>query len=152
MPSPTSPRAADNEDLAEPLARAASAILQEQAALPRAARIELIENRAVQDRVLERICHAAIGDRVACPLKMSLSPQKDAMAPGATWSPYYTEQEAVAEKHLPTLLKLLTQPDSPLVHRDEVFALLLEIARTTSRRCPSWPNSPICSTTISSTG
>src|SRR5262249_54122792 len=30
--------------------------------------------------------------------------------------------------HLPTLLKLLTQPDSSLVHRDEVFALLLEIS------------------------
>ena len=117
-----------NEDLAEPLRRAASAILQEQAALPRSAKIELVEKRAVQDRVLESICRATVGDRVACPLKMRLSPQKEAMAPGATWSPYYSEKEAIEEKHLPTLLKLLTQPDSPLVHRDEVFALLLEIA------------------------
>ena len=118
----------DNEDLSEPLKRAASAILQEQAALARASKIELIEKRAVQDRVLERICRATVGDRVACPLKMRLSPQTEATAPGATWSTYYSEKEAIEEKHLPTLLQLLTQPDSPLVHRDEVFALLLEIA------------------------
>ena len=118
----------DGEDLAEPLARAASAILAEQAALPRAARIELAGNRAVQDRVLQSVCRAAIGEGVACPLKMSLSPQKEATALGGTWSPYYSEQEAVAEKHVPTLLKLLTQPDSAVEHRDEVFALLLETA------------------------
>ena len=118
----------DNEDLSEPLKRAASAILQEQAALPRALKIGLIENRAVQDRVLERICDATVGDRVACPLKMKLSPQTEAKALGAAWSTYYTEKEAIEEKHLPTLLQLLTQPDSALVHRDEVFALLLEIA------------------------
>src|SRR5437879_753469 len=64
----------------------------------------------------------------ACPLKMSLSPQTEAKAPGATWSTYYTEKEAIEEKHLPTLVQLLTQPDSSLVHQDEVFALLLEIA------------------------
>jgi len=118
----------DNEDLSEPLKRAASAILQEQAALPRALKIGLIENRAVQDRVLERICDATVGDRVACPLKMKLSPQTEAKALGAAWSTYYTEKEAIEEKHLPTLLQLLTQPDSALGHRDEVFALLLEIA------------------------
>ena len=118
----------DNEDLSEPLRRAASAILQEQAALPRSSKIELIEKRAVQDRVLESICRATVGDRVACPLKMKLSPQGEATALGATWSTYYSEKEAIEEKHLPTLVKLLTQPDSPLVHRDEVFALLLEIA------------------------
>ena len=118
----------DNEDLSEPLRRAASAILQGQAALARSSKIELIEKRAVQDRVLESICRATVGDRVACPLKMRLSPEKEATVLGATWSTYYSEKEAIEEKHLPTLVKLLTQPDSPLVHRDEVFALLLEIA------------------------
>jgi hypothetical protein len=118
----------DNEDLLEPLKGAASAILQEQAARPRAAKIGLIENRAVQDRVLESICRATVGDRIACPLTMRLTPQSEATALGATWSKAYSEKEAIEEKHLPTLLQLLTQPDSPLVHRDEVFALLLEIA------------------------
>ncbi|HKS60112.1 MAG TPA: hypothetical protein VJT13_00335 [Xanthobacteraceae bacterium] len=118
----------DNEDLAEPLRRAASAILQKQAALPRSSKIELIEKRAVQDRVLDSICRATVGDRAACPLKIRLSPQAEATALGATWSKSFSEKEAIEEKHLPTLLKLLTQPDSPLLHRDEVFALLLEIA------------------------
>jgi hypothetical protein len=116
----------DNEDLSTPLTRAASAILQEEAALPRASKIALIEKRAVQDRVLEKICDATVGDRVACPIKMRLSPQSEATALGATWSTYYTEKEAIEEKHLPTLLRLLTQPDSSLVHPGEVFALLLE--------------------------
>jgi hypothetical protein len=118
----------DNDDLSEPLGRAARPILQEQAALARSSKIELVEKRAAQDRVLASICRATVGDRVACPLKMKLSPQGEATAPGATWSTYYSEKEAIEEKHLPTLLKLLTQPDSPLVHRDDVFALLLEIA------------------------
>jgi hypothetical protein len=118
----------DDDNLSEPLWRAASAILTEQAALPRAAKIELVEKRAVQDRVLESICRAMVGDRLACPLKMKLSPQKEATSLGATWSTHYSEEEAIAEKHLPTLVQLLTQPDSPLVRRDDAFALLLEIA------------------------
>lgn len=118
----------DDEDLSGPLKGAASAILQAQAAQPRAAKIALIENRAVQDRVLGRICQATVGDGIACPLRMKLSAQSEATAPGAPWSTFYSEKEAIAEKHLPTLLQLLTQQDSNLVHRDEVFALLLEIA------------------------
>ena len=117
-----------DEDLAEPLRRAASAIIEKQAALPRASKIELIEKRTVQDRVLREICGAAVGDGVTCPLQMKLSPQEEATAPGAPWSKTYSEQEAIAERHLPTLLTLLTQSDSPIVHRDEVFALLLESA------------------------
>jgi hypothetical protein len=118
----------DNEDLAEPLRRAASAILQEQAAQTRSAKIALTEKRAVQDRVLASICRTTVGDGVACPLTMKLSPQKEATALGSPWSPYYSEQEAIEEKHLPTLLKLLTLPDSSLVQRERVFALLLEIS------------------------
>jgi len=118
----------DNEDLSAPLTRVASAILQEEAALPRASKIALIEKREIQDRVLEKICYATVEERVACPIKMRLSPQSEATVLGGTWSTYYTEEEAIEEKHLPTLLRLLTQTDSPLVHLDEVFALVLEIA------------------------
>lgn len=119
----------DNEDLSKPLTQAAGAILQEEAALPRASKIALLGQREAQDRVLEKICHAAVGERVACPIKMRLSPQSEATALGATWSTYYTEKEAIEEKHLPTLVQLLTQSDSALVDRDEVFALFLAVAR-----------------------
>lgn len=118
----------NNEDLSKSLTRAAGAILQEEAALPRGSRIALLEKRAVQDRILEEICHATIGDRISCPIRMRLTPQSEATALGGTWSTYYTEKEAIEEKHLPTLLRLLTQPDSTLVHRKEVFALILRIA------------------------
>jgi hypothetical protein len=118
----------NNDDLSRPLARAASAIFQEEAARSRASKIALIEKRAVQDRVLEKVCHATVEGHASCPIKMRLSPQSEATVLGGTWSTYYTEKEAIEEKHLPTLLQLLTQPDSPLADRNEVFALFLEIA------------------------
>ena len=117
-----------NEDPSESLVTAANAILREEAGRPRARRIALVEKRALQDRVLEKICRAAVGDQIACPIKMSLAPQSEATALGATWSTYYTEKEAIEEKHLPTLLRLLVRPDSPLVNRTEVFDLFLELA------------------------
>lgn len=118
-----------DEDLSEPLRRAADVILHAQAALPRSAKIELLDKRAAQDRVLQSICVAAVGQHVGCPLQMKLTPQEEATALGATWSKSYSEKEAIAERHLPTLLALLTQPESPIMHRDEVFALLLETAQ-----------------------
>ena len=72
----------DNEDLSKSLTRAAGAILQEEAALPRGARIALLEKRAAQDRVLEKICDATIGNRVSCPIRMRLTPQNEATALG----------------------------------------------------------------------
>jgi hypothetical protein len=119
----------DGEDLSKPLAKAASAVIQDEAALPRASKITLIEKRAVQDRVLGKICHATVEGWASCPIKMRLSPQSEATLLGGTWSTSYTEKEAVEERHLPTLLQLLTQADSPLMHRSEVFALVLEIAK-----------------------
>ena len=48
--------------------------------------------------------------------------------PGAVWSRFYTEAEAIEEKHLPTLVQLLTQDYSHLSDRDQVFALFMNIA------------------------
>jgi hypothetical protein len=116
------------EDLSAPLTSAATTILSDQARGMRSARIAFLQNRAVQDGVLARICRAAVGDGIACPLKMILNPAKEETAPGMTWSSQYTESEAIEEKHLPTLVQLLTQSDSPIVQRDKVFALLLELS------------------------
>ena len=118
------------EDLSDPLTSAAAAILREQAQGSRTSRIALIENRAVQDGVLAKICHAAIGERTTCPLKMSLTAQKEETALGSIWSTHYTEDEAIEEKHLPTLVQLLTRADSSLVQRDKVFGVFLDLARS----------------------
>lgn len=119
-----------NEDLAEPLTRAASVALKEEAQRPRAAKIGLVDDSSVQSRVIERICAATVGDRIACPLKMKLLPQNEATGLGGTWSKYYSEREAIDEKHLPTLVRLLTTPDSSIADPDRVFALLLKLADT----------------------
>jgi hypothetical protein len=97
----------------------------------RAARIAVLEDRTVQARLIERLCRSTVGgtvsgDATPCPLKLKLSPQGASMGLGGTWSLYYSEAEAIAEKHLPTLVRLLTQADSPIVDADSVFALLLE--------------------------
>jgi hypothetical protein len=119
-----------NEDLAEPLTRAASVVLKEEAQRPRAAKIALVDDAAVQNRVIERICRKAVGDRIACPLKMKMLPQNEATGLGGTWSKYYSEREAIDEKHLPTLVRLLTTPDSSIADADRVFTLFMTLADT----------------------
>jgi hypothetical protein len=121
------------DDLLDPISSAATAILQEEAKRPRASRIALLDDDSARKRVLEKICRTAVGDQAACPIKMSLIPQNEATAIGATWSKFYSEKEAVQEKHAPTLMRLLTQSDAPLVDRDQVFAALLECADSISQ-------------------
>ena len=118
------------EDLAKPLTRAANAILQEEAQQSRAAKIAFVDDATVQNRVIERICKETAGDRIECPLKMKLLPLNEATGLGGTWSKYYSEREAIDEKHLPTLVRLLTTPDSSISDPDRVFALLLTLADT----------------------
>lgn len=108
-------------DLLERLSNAASAVLAEESKKPRASRIALIEDDTHRKSVLEKICRAVVGDRSSCPIKMRLTAEDKATEPGATWSKLYTEQEALQEKHVPTLVRLLTQTDTPLGDRDKVF-------------------------------
>ncbi len=116
------------EDLSEPLVRGAVMVLDEEARRTRASKIALFEDRTTQERVIERICRATVGDQSGCPLKIKLTPQVEATALGAVWSRYYSEKEAIAEKYLPTLVHLLTKSDSSIADTNSVFALLLELA------------------------
>ena len=58
---------------------------------------------------LGKLCRAIAPNEGRCPLKLSVAPQAEATIPGAVWSKVFTEQEAVDEKHLPTLVQLLVQ-------------------------------------------
>ncbi|MGD9804371.1 MAG: hypothetical protein AB7E81_03820 [Hyphomicrobiaceae bacterium] len=120
----------DGEDVAKPLSGVASAALAKAAGGNRGARIAVATEGPAQDRFLSEICQAVTGGRSACPLKMSLSPEQDATAPGELWSKSYTEKEAIEERHLPTLLQLMTQSESRLVQRDKVFGLVLDNAES----------------------
>ena len=88
----------------------------------------MFDRREVHDRLLDSICRAAVPASVQCPLKLKLAPQTDAAASGSLWSKTYTEKEAIDERHLPTLVQLLTQEKSRLVDGDRVFALFMELA------------------------
>jgi hypothetical protein len=120
----------DQDDLLASLSKAASAVLLEEVRKPRASRIALLEDTVGRKSVLESICRAAVADRAPCPINMRLTPEENAAAPGAIWSKLYTEEEALQERHLPTLVRLLTQTDTPLLDKDKVFSLLLDIADT----------------------
>ena len=118
----------NEEDLATPLLGAVSAALAAEAAKSRSSRAVLFERGEAHDRLLGGICRAAVPESPTCPLRLSLAPHSDATTPGAVWSKGYTETEAVEEKHLPTLVQLLTNEDSRLVDRDQVFALFITLA------------------------
>lgn len=120
----------NEEDLSKAFPGALNAALAVEAGKSRSSRVALFERGEEYDRLLERICRAIVLDSLACPLRLNLTPQSDAMTLGAVWSKSYTEKEAVQEKHLPTLLQLLTDENSRLVDRDQVFALFVELAGT----------------------
>ena len=122
----------DGEDISKPLMSAVSAALALEGKKSRTARIALFEVREVHDRLLDTICRAVVQGAIACPLKLTLTPQSAATVVGGVWSKQFTEQEAIDEKHLPTLVQLLTQDNSRLVGRDVVYALLMELAGTAS--------------------
>jgi hypothetical protein len=118
----------NGDDLLLPVMAAAGSILAEEAAKPRSSRIALFEKPDVHDRLLTRLCRAIAPSVARCPLKLSVTPQAEAMIPGAIWSKVYTEQEAIDEKDVATLVQLLTQDNSRLVDRDRVFALFIALA------------------------
>jgi hypothetical protein len=119
-----------NEDLSKPLIGAATAIMKVEAQRSRASRIALLDDTAVQSSLLEKICRATVRDQTECPIKMKMLPQNEATGLGGTWSKFYSETEAIDEKHLPTLVKLLTTADSAIADPDRVFSLFLKLTDT----------------------
>lgn len=122
--------ARNEEDLSKLVVSAAAAALAIEAGKSRSSRIALFEVREVHGRLLDEICRAVVQKDIACPVKLTLSPQGAAMVLGGIWSKYYSEQEAIDEKHLPTLVQLLTHDSSRLVQRDLVYALFMDLADT----------------------
>ncbi|HJZ31536.1 MAG TPA: hypothetical protein VKF35_10545 [Hyphomicrobiaceae bacterium] len=120
----------NGEDLSVGVIGAATQILAEAATKPRAWRIALFDKPEAHEQLLVRICRTIAPNEARCPLKLSLTPQTEATMPGAVWSKFYTETEAIAEQHLPTLVQLLTQDNSRLVDRDRTFALFIDLANS----------------------
>ena len=119
-----------NEDLFEPVVSAVTAALATESKGSRSSRSALFETGQVQDRFVAGICRAIVQGDGACPLKLTLTPQRAATTFGGVWSKQFMEAEAIEERHLPTLVQLLTLENSRLVERDRVFTLFLELAGT----------------------
>jgi hypothetical protein len=125
-------RRSDEEDVSKPLIGAVNMVLAVESKKSRSSRFALFETREANDRLIESICRAVDQDGSACPLKLTLTPQIAARSVGGVWSKHYTEQEAINEKHLPTLVQLLTRDDSPLGARDVVSALFMDLVVNTA--------------------
>ncbi len=125
-------RHSDDEDVSKPLIRAVNAVLAVESTKSRSSRVALFEARQAYDQLIQRICRAVDQDGSACPLQLTLTPQIAARSIGGVWSKHYTEQEAINEKHLPTLVQLLTQDRSPLVAPGVVYARFMDLVGTTA--------------------
>jgi hypothetical protein len=125
-------RRSDEEDASKDLIGALTAALAAESRKSRSSRIALFETREALNRLVDGICRAVVRDGIACPLKLTLTPQVAATSLGGVWSKHYTEQEAINEKHQPALVQLLTQDSSRLGARDVVFALFMDLADTTA--------------------
>lgn len=121
---------ANGEDIEPPLVQAAAPLLAAVANANRTSKIAFLADRQAQDALLARICAGATGGAARCPIKLSIAPTQEAAALGGLWSSQYSEIEAIEEKHLASLVHLLTQTDVSLVKRDMVFALLLDLHPT----------------------
>ena len=124
-------RGAD-EDLSAPVVGAVTAALAIESKRSRSSRSALFETRQVQDRFIAGICRTVVQGDSECPLTLTLKlmPQRMATTLGGVWSRQFTEAEAIDERHLPTLVQLLTVDNSRLVERERVFTLFLELAET----------------------
>lgn len=123
----------NNTDLAKPVLAAVTTALAAESAKPRASRIDLFEKREVHDRFLGQLCRAIVPDSATCPLQLSLKPRDDQTALGTVWSKHYTEHEAVAEPHLPTLVRLLTGENPGPIAEKRVFERFLDLADTAGK-------------------
>ncbi|HEX4892800.1 MAG TPA: hypothetical protein VFV47_05890 [Hyphomicrobiaceae bacterium] len=118
----------DGEDIAAPLLRAFADALAIEAVKSRTSRFALFEDRAVHEAFVDRVCRSAMPGAITCPARLRLVPDGEATAPGAVWARYHSEAEAISERHVPTLIRLLTDETKKLVQRDLVFDLVMELA------------------------
>ena len=118
------------EDASRPLAVVMADVARTLAQDTRRAGLAVLTDANARQRLLADICRTAFDNDTPCPVKMTITAEKEAAAPGELWSTQFTETEAIEEIHLPSLLDLLTQSDSPVLDGDKVFRLLLAHARS----------------------
>ena len=113
-----------------PVVQAMTAALATEATKARMSRIALFEAKDVQERFLADACRAVDRSTIPCPLKLTMIPSTAGVASSGLWSKQFTEQEAIDERHLPTLIGLLAQEKSRVVRKGLVFALFMELAES----------------------
>lgn len=118
----------DEEDLAPIVVESLNRVLAPLAMKSRTERVHFLTTRGGLDHIGEMACRGLMRDKAACPLSLKLTPVNGATMRYQVWSTEYSEAEAIAEKHLPTLIQILTDDALGLVQMDTVYELFLERA------------------------
>jgi hypothetical protein len=118
----------NDEDLSTIVVESLNTILAPWTTKSRTERVHLLTTRGELEQINETVCRVIMRGNAGCPLSLKLTPANGSTMRSMVWSTEYSEAEAIAEKHLPTLIQLLTNDALGLVERDTAFELFMELA------------------------
>ena len=117
----------NEEDLSTIVAASLNTILAPMAKKSRTERVHLLTQGELE-QINKSVCRLIMRGDAGCPLSLKLTPASDSTMRSQVWSTDYSEVEAIAERHLPTLIQLLTNKSLGLAERDTAYDLFMECA------------------------
>jgi hypothetical protein len=117
----------NEEDLSTIVVASLNTILAPMAKKSRTERVQLLTQGGLE-QINESVCRLIMRGDAGCPLSLKLTPVSDSTMRSQVWSTEYSEAEAIAERHLPTLIQLLTNESLGLAERDTAYELFMECA------------------------
>jgi hypothetical protein len=118
----------NGDDLAGNLIQTLDPILTPLTKQSRTRRVQLLTARGELEQLGKIACLAIMRGTASCPLSLKLTPSKESTARSRLWSTEYTEAEAIAEKHIPSLTQYLADDTLAPTEIDAAFKLLMEAA------------------------
>jgi hypothetical protein len=117
----------NEEDLSTIVVASLNTILAPMAKKSRTERVHLLTQGGLE-QINESVCRLIMRGDAGCPLSLKLTPVSDSTMRSQVWSTEYSEAEAITERHLPTLIQLLTNESLGLAERDAAYELFMECA------------------------
>jgi hypothetical protein len=117
----------NEEDLSTIVVASLNTILAPMAKKSRTERVHLLTQGGLE-QINEAVCRLIMRGDAGCPLSLKLTPVSDSTMRSQVWSTEYSEAEAITERHLPTLIQLLTNESLGLAERDTAYELFMECA------------------------
>lgn len=116
---------AHDEDLSAIITDALNTHLAPLTKQTRTRRLRLLTVPGELEQITKMVCLAIVRGAAGCPLSMKLTPASDSTARSQVWSTEYTDAEAIAEKHLPSLIQLMSRDALGPAEFDIAYKLVL---------------------------